>query len=81
LLDDSISRDGDRLVLNQGPTLTCGQNSCGMVLDTLGKEVDVGSLVQKIAPAEDGIYARDIESLMTSEGVPASALRTELFLI
>lgn len=43
-----------------------------MVLDTLGKEVDIGSLIQRIAPSEGGIYARDVASLMTSEGVPAS---------
>ena len=73
LLDDSIPRDGDRLVLNQGSVPTCGHNSCGMVLDTLGKEVDIGSLIQRIAPSEGGIYARDVASLMTSEGVPASA--------
>lgn len=73
LLDDSIPRNGDRLVVNQGPVPTCGHNSCGMVLDTLGKEVDIGSLIQRIAPSEGGIYARDVASLMTSEGVPASA--------
>ncbi|PIH73965.1 hypothetical protein, partial [Pseudomonas syringae] len=73
LLDDSISRNGDRLVVNQGPVPTCGHNSCGMVLDTLGKEVDIGSLIQRIAPSDGGIYARDVASLMTSEGVPASA--------
>ena len=44
-----------------------------MVLDTLGKEVDIGSLIQRIAPSEGGIYAREVASLMTSEGVPASA--------
>ncbi|WP_372238203.1 cysteine peptidase family C39 domain-containing protein [Pseudomonas sp. R11-23-07] len=55
------------------PFFTCGHNSCGMVLDTLGKEVDIGSLIQRIAPSEGGIYARDVASLMTSEGVPASA--------
>ncbi len=73
LLDDSIPRNGDRLVVNQGPVPTCGHNSCGMVLDTLGKEVDIGSLIQRIAPSEGGIYARDVASLMASEGVPASA--------
>ena len=73
LLDDSIPRNGDRLVVNQGPVPTCGHNSCGMVLDTLGKEVDIGSLIQRIAPSEGGIYARDVARLMSSEGVPASA--------
>ncbi|WDH38071.1 filamentous hemagglutinin N-terminal domain-containing protein [Pseudomonas chlororaphis] len=76
LLADSISRDGDRLVLNQGPIPTCGHNSCGMVLDTMGKKVDVESLIQKLAPSKDGIFPQDVASLMKSEGVPASAFRS-----
>ncbi|HDV4112650.1 TPA: DUF637 domain-containing protein, partial [Pseudomonas aeruginosa] len=73
LLDDAIPRGGDRLVVNQGPVPTCGHNSCGMVLNTLGKEVDVGTLIQKLPPSEKGIFAQDVASLMKSEGVPASA--------
>ncbi|MCO7521915.1 hemagglutinin repeat-containing protein [Pseudomonas sp. 1] len=73
LLDDAIPRGGDRLVVNQGPVPTCGHNSCGMVLNTLGKEVDVGTLIQKLPPSDKGIFAQDVASLMKSEGVPASA--------
>ncbi|WP_081753965.1 C39 family peptidase [Pseudomonas nitroreducens] len=73
LLDDAIPRNGDRLVVNQGSVPTCGHNSCGMVLDTLGKEVDISVLVQKVKPSTGGIYAQDVADLMRSEGVPASA--------
>ncbi|WAH59582.1 filamentous hemagglutinin N-terminal domain-containing protein [Pseudomonas silvicola] len=73
LLDDAIPRGGDRLVVNQGAVPTCGHNSCGMVLNTLGKEVDVGTLIRKLPPSEKGIFAQDVASLMKSEGVPASA--------
>lgn len=44
-----------------------------MVLNTLGKEVDVGTLIQKLPPSEKRIFAQDVASLMKSEGVPASA--------
>ncbi|MDP5588390.1 two-partner secretion system putative hemagglutinin TpsA2 [Pseudomonas aeruginosa] len=73
LLDDAIPRNGDRLVVSQGAAPTCGHNSCGMVLNTLGKEVDVGVLVQKVKPSAGGIYAQDVADLMKSEGIPASA--------
>ncbi|WP_256662999.1 hemagglutinin repeat-containing protein [Pseudomonas sp. 91RF] len=74
LLDDSIKRDGDRLVVNQGPFPTCGHNSCGMVLDTLGREVDIASLIKRIPPSEEGIGSAEVARLMTSEGVPAGVL-------
>ncbi|WLI27789.1 hypothetical protein PSH61_18435 [Pseudomonas rhodesiae] len=73
LLDDAIARGGDRQVVNQESVPTCGHNSCGMVLNTLGKEVDVGTFIQKLPPSEKGIFAQDVASLMKSEGVPASA--------
>jgi filamentous hemagglutinin len=43
-----------------------------MVINTLGKEVDIGILVQKIVPSERGILASDVANLFKSEGVPAS---------
>lgn len=45
LLDDALPRNGDRTVVNQGALPTCGHNSCGMVLDTMGKPVDIVSLI------------------------------------
>lgn len=73
LLADAIARDGDRLVLNQGNVPTCGHNACGMVLDTLGKPVDVGSLVEKIPPQLTGIRSNEVAALFRSEGVDAAA--------
>jgi hypothetical protein len=72
LLEDAIPRSGERLVVNQGPFPTCGHNSCGMVLDTLGKEVDVAALIKKLPPTDKGIMAHSVADLMKGEGVPAS---------
>ncbi|WP_431701439.1 DUF637 domain-containing protein [Pseudomonas sp. BR20] len=69
LLGDSLPRSGDRLVVNQGPVPTCGHNSCGMVLDTMGHKVDIGNLIEKLPPGKDGIFPQDVASLMKSEGV------------
>ncbi|MCI2245826.1 hemagglutinin repeat-containing protein [Xanthomonas sp. PPL568] len=66
LLEDSISRNGERIVVNQGRAPTCGHNSCGMVLDTLGKPVDVSNLIEKIPPSRDGISNYDVADLLKS---------------
>jgi hypothetical protein len=73
LLADSTPRNTDRLVLNQGKTPTCGHNSCGMVLDTLGKEVDVSALIKAVPPRADGIVAAEVAALMKSKGVPSAS--------
>ena len=54
LLADAIPRNGYRLVLNQGNVPTCGANSCGMALDTMGKPVDVATLIQRVPPRQTG---------------------------
>jgi hypothetical protein len=74
LLADAMPRNGDRLVLNQGNVPTCGANSCGMALDTLGRPVDVATLIQRIPPSAEGIYSTDVATLMKSQGVDAIAL-------
>ncbi|EJL72293.1 Peptidase C39 family [Variovorax sp. CF313] len=74
LLVDSIPRNGNRTVLDQGMVPTCGHNSCGMVLDTLGKSVDVAKLIESIPPTPQGILSKQVESLMKAEGVDAVAL-------
>ena len=38
---DAIVKETQRLLVSQGNAPTCGHNSCVMVLDTLGKKVDV----------------------------------------
>ena len=74
LLADAMPRNGDRLVLNQGNVPTCGANSCGMALDTMGRPVDVATLIQRIPPSAEGIYSTDVATLMKSQGVDAIAL-------
>jgi filamentous hemagglutinin family protein len=74
LLADAVPRNGDRLVLNQGNVPTCGANSCGMALDTMGRPVDVATLIQRIPPSAEGIYSTDVATLMKSQGVDAIAL-------
>jgi len=72
LLADALPRNGDRAVYGQGEgTVTCGHNSCGMVLDTMGKPVDVGDLVAKIPPGELGIRRDQVASLFRANGVDA----------
>ncbi|WCM88099.1 hemagglutinin repeat-containing protein [Acidovorax sp. NCPPB 3576] len=75
LLADALPRNGDRAVYGQGEgTVTCGHNSCGMVLDTMGKPVDVGDLVKKAPPSQEGITRDDVVKLMRTNGVNAVAV-------
>ncbi|AWH88632.1 DUF637 domain-containing protein [Limnobaculum parvum] len=73
LLDDAIPRNGDRLVVNQGVSPTCGHNTCGMVLDTLGKPVDIIGLISKVPPEAGGITSLQVANILKSEGVSAAA--------
>jgi filamentous hemagglutinin len=45
-----------------------------MVLDTLGKEVDVVDLIKIIPPKDDGINSAEVAKLFKLEGVDAVAL-------
>ncbi|MDH2274502.1 cysteine peptidase family C39 domain-containing protein [Moraxella porci] len=69
LLGTSLPRYGDRLVVNQGRTPTCGHHSCAMMLDTMGKTVDPATLVAYIPPSAQGITGNDIASLLKSQGL------------
>jgi len=73
LRSDAISRNGNRMLLDQGQAPTCGHNSCGMVLDSLGRSVDVEDLIAAIPPGERGIFPPDVAQLLKSQGVDASA--------
>jgi hypothetical protein len=75
LNSDAIPRAGSRPLVNQGNAPTCGHNSCGMVLNSLGKPVDVATLIQKIPPRADGITTLEIAALLKSQGIRASAYR------
>lgn len=75
LTADSIPRNSDRLVISQGKTPTCGPTSCVMALDTHGKTVDVGVLIDRMGPEPRGITMQEVEDLLRSEGVSASLFR------
>jgi filamentous hemagglutinin len=74
LLEDAIPRNGSRLVVNQGQCPTCGPNSAKMVLDTLGKNVPIETLIKKSPMTDVGIYYTDVRNLLRSQGVDAVAL-------
>lgn len=59
---------------DQGNVPICGHNSCGMVLDTMGKPVDVAKLIADIQPTTEGILPSQVARLFKSEGVDAVAL-------
>ncbi len=73
LLDDAIPRNGDRTVVYQGALPTCGHNSCGMVLDTMGKPVDIVRLISSTPPTSGGITSLQVSNILKSEGVNAAA--------
>ena len=77
LAGDLLPRKGTRTVYSQGATLTCGHNSCGMVLDTLGKSIDPAVLIQNIKPGSAGIGMNQVASLFRSQGVNASTFAGE----
>ncbi|QNX49862.1 hemagglutinin repeat-containing protein [Acinetobacter seifertii] len=70
LAKDAIKRNTDRLVLNQGNVPTCGHNSCAMVMDTLGKPVDIDMIIKKYPYQEDGLYPRDVAKIMKDNNIP-----------
>lgn len=47
-LSTSLTRNGDRLALNQGQIPTCGPNLCVMVLDTACKPFNISALITPI---------------------------------
>ncbi|WP_420852908.1 hemagglutinin repeat-containing protein [Siccibacter turicensis] len=73
LLDDALPRNGDRTVVNQGTLPTCGHNSCGMVLDTMGKPVDIVNLISNTPPTPGGITSLQVSNILKTEGVNAVA--------
>ena len=70
----AITRNGDRLVLNQGPAPTCTQNSCAMILDTIGRPVDPATIIAQLPPEADGVQISRIWELFNNNGVDAVSL-------
>ena len=50
---------------------TCGPTSCGMVLDTLGRPVDLGALVQQAQVGKNGVGIDSLAKILQNEGVNA----------
>ena len=73
--DDSIPRNGNRSVTGQGQgTVTCGNHSCGMMLDTMGKPVEVENLIAQLSPGPNGVDRNQVARLLRSNGVDATSL-------
>ncbi|MDQ3233559.1 MAG: cysteine peptidase family C39 domain-containing protein [Pseudobdellovibrionaceae bacterium] len=67
-----LGRDTSRTILLQGEgTVTCGPNSCGMVLDTQGRLVRVDELLTKIELSTDGSTGPQLVNLFAEYGVGA----------
>ncbi|WP_377152872.1 cysteine peptidase family C39 domain-containing protein [Roseateles sp. UC29_93] len=77
LLADAMTRNGDRLVVNQGNIPTCGHNSCAMVGDTLGVPVDLYALVKNFPPSKDGIVIDTVASALKASDIAAQAYRRQ----
>jgi hypothetical protein len=71
LLNDAIPRDGDRLLVNQGNLPTCGANSCGMVLDTMGKPVDISKIIESLPQPPKGLSMSRVADLLGENGIKA----------
>ena len=74
VFDDTgqLERNGSRVVFNQGNAPTCAPTSCGMILDTLGRSVDLVSLVESANVGANGLKADHVADLLRGEGVDAS---------
>lgn len=51
--------------------MTCWHNSCGMVLDTLGKPVDVPGIIQRFPAETNGIKPEVAATILRANGVDA----------
>ena len=67
-----MPRNGSRLVLNQGNAPTCAPTSCGMVLNTLGKSVNVHSLINEANVGTNGISISKVATLLKNHDVNAT---------
>jgi hypothetical protein len=67
----SLPRNGDRLTLNQGTLPTCGPTSCAMVLDTAGRQFDLGALISQSGVTASGTTMPRLASILNSNGLSA----------
>jgi RHS repeat-associated protein len=71
----SFPRDGNRTVFNQGSGPTCGSVSCGMVLDTAGKPVDLGTLATQAGVSARGTTMDKVASALRQNGIGNARLQ------
>jgi Peptidase C39 family len=67
-----LERNGSRVVFNQGNAPTCAPTSCGMVLDTVGRPVDLGELIKSANVGPNGMAADRVADLLKAQGVDAT---------
>ncbi|MGZ2747417.1 two-partner secretion domain-containing protein [Burkholderia stagnalis] len=67
-----LTRNGSRTVIAQEAVNTCGPTSCRMVLDTLGRPVDLSALVQRAQVGKNGVGIDVLADVLRSEGVDAT---------
>jgi hypothetical protein len=73
-----LARDGNRNVLFQGDTPTCGPTSCGMVLDTYGKSEPLSEVVGQFKVSPDGVTLTDMISFLNSKGISTTQKRLDI---
>ncbi|PKO77885.1 MAG: hypothetical protein CVU21_05590 [Betaproteobacteria bacterium HGW-Betaproteobacteria-15] len=70
-LSTSIPRTGDRILINQGQLPTCGPTSCGMVLNSVGIEVDIGTVISQSRVTSVGTTMPRLVQVLNDNGLPA----------
>jgi filamentous hemagglutinin len=70
----SLPRNGKRAVLSQKdaplkPEVACGPTSCGMILNDLGKPVNMGALVQQAEVTNKGAFMHKLPSTLQQNGI------------
>jgi filamentous hemagglutinin len=73
----SLPRNGKRAVLSQKdaplkPEVACGPTSCGMILNDLGKPVNLGALVNQANLTKKGARLDTLANILKSSGVKNS---------
>jgi hypothetical protein len=74
LAADALPRNGNRQVVNQGNAPTCTQNSCAMVLDSLGRRVDPAEIIARGPTGPNGVVFREVPQQFRNVGVQADLL-------
>jgi hypothetical protein len=76
----SSLRNGDRSVLDQGNSPTCGPNSCAMVLNTSGKPYDLNRLIADSKVTSQRAYLGDMAHALRNQGLDAARVSNRMTL-